>query len=315
MMNQDTLPGFLLWGDFGLLTMTPAYLIGLLLPVMVIFHFLTSCLDESGLFHRCANKLEKPLCKIGLSGRSLISMIMGFGCVTAALASLSVLQSKRERRIASTLLCIIIPCSAQTAIVIAMAFYLSPRYFALYVSVILLTFFSLSVFLNFILPKEMPGIGMPSGAVRLQWPPFYKILKKSIGAGIAFTRETAPSFIIGSLCISLLHFTNHFAALSARIAPITQGFLHLPKEASDLFILSLIKRDLGVAGLLSIIKSGSFTEAQLTVCLTIMTLFVPCFASLILLFKQETLLTAISIWVGSLTISMMVGRLVSFLIL
>lgn len=313
-MDTSTLLGYLLFGDFGILTMTPTYLFGLLFPLITVFYFFIACLEESRLFYRIANRCDKPLLKIGLSGHSLIPMLMGFGCVTVALASLSLLESKRERLIASVLLCVIVPCSAQTAIIVALAFLLPPGCFFVYVVMIFLTFLALSLLLNTILPRELI-LNQKFREVPLRKPPFKKILQQSVKSGITFVAETAFPFVVGSIIISFLSYMNCFSALSVWLAPFTEGFLRLPKEASNLFILSIIKRDLGVAGLLSVIQSGSFTDEQLAVCLTIMTLFVPCFASVIILFKQEKPPAAILVWLGSFVIAMAVGKLASLLIL
>ena len=79
--------------------------------------------------------------------------------------------------------------------------------------------------------------------------------------------------------------------------------------------MSIVKRDFGAAGLLSVIEQSSFTYRQLTVSMLILSLFVPCFASLIILFKQEGFAKALSIWAGSLALSILVGKLASLLLI
>lgn len=314
MTHSDSLLGYIVFGDFGILTMTPAYLFGLLFPVITVFYFLSRCLEDSGLFARFAQLSDKPLSHIGLSGHTLLPMVMGFGCVTAALASLSSLENRKERFIASALLSIFIPCSAQTAIIFAMFFFLGPINFLLYLAVILSMFFLGAIFLNALLSPGRFRCAVYAAAP-LQKPDFKLIFNASIKSGILFIKEAALPFIAGSIIISLCSYLNIFILLSEWLSPLTVDFLRLPKEAANFFILSIIKRDLGVAGLLSVIQSGSFTDAQLTVSLTVMTLFVPCFASAIILIKQEKLPAALFIWLGSFTVAIFAGKLVSLLLL
>ncbi|MCL2436484.1 MAG: hypothetical protein FWD00_00435 [Clostridiales bacterium] len=313
-MSADTPIGYILFGDFGILTMSPTYLLGMLFPLITIFYFVTTCLEASGIFAKIANKCNKTLAFFGLSGYSLFPMLMGLGCVTVALASLDTVKNKREKFIASALLCILVPCSAQVAIIIALAFLIGPAYFLFYVFVIASTFLVLSVTLNALTPKEYQS-PCCFHEHPLKLPEFGKALKRAVISGISFLKETALPFMAGSVVVSILKFLNVFAVFSAWLSPFTEGFLRLPREAANLFILSILKRDLGAAGFLAVIQSGAFSSGELVVSLIIMTLFVPCFASVVILLKQEKLPTAISIWAGSFVISMIVGKLASLLIL
>ena len=97
-------------------------------------------------------------------------------------------------------------------------------------------------------------------------------------------------------------------------APLTVGFLNVPENAANLFVMSIIKRDLGAAGFYSMVQNGSFTQKEILVTLIVLTLFVPCFASQMILFKQGRPLAAVLIWVGSFLIAFSVGGLVSWFI-
>jgi ferrous iron transport protein B len=88
------------------------------------FYFLRHILDESRLFPRIAGLLNRPLHLLGLNGNAVIPLILGFGCVTVALVSTSILGTRRERLIAAGLLSIAVPCSAQGAIIFSFAFLL-----------------------------------------------------------------------------------------------------------------------------------------------------------------------------------------------
>ena len=309
---------YMLTGDFGLLTITPAYLFFILFPIVVIFNFFLTSIDACGLMSRISLKLDTPLRKMGLSSNMILPFFLGFGCVTVALATLSTMKNKRERVVTSAILCIIVPCSSQVAIIAALSFLLSPKYIIFYFMVIILTFILLSIFLSKLLIKgtlleklSYSYTSIPS----LSLPDFKKIFCDAVHTGITFLKETCLPFFIGSAVVSSLIYCGFFSFFCSLMAPFTSGFLHLSNEAAGIFMLSILKRDLGAAGFLSVISQGGFKEAELVVTLIVMTLFVPCVSSFIVLIKQEKLPAAILIWAGSFCIALSIGKIASLLLI
>lgn len=310
--SEDSFWGNLLIGQYGILTMTPAYLFGLLLPLVAGFYFLQHVLDDSCLFPRIAKFLNKPFHLLGLNGNAIVPFVLGFGCVTIALVSTSILGSRRERLIASALLCIAVPCSAQVAIIVSFAFLLDLKYFLFYLFVIFCVFVMLGTLLNLLLPGALQPIALPTPPLR--FPDLKKIIKNTAKEAVNFLRDTVPTFIIGGSAVSILDYYNGFMKLREWCAPITSEFLRIPENATNLFVMSIIKRDLGAAGFYSMVTNGSFTQKEILITLTVLTLFVPCFASQMILFKQGKALTATLIWIGSFVIAFSVGGLVSRLL-
>jgi ferrous iron transport protein B len=310
--SEDSFWGNLLIGQYGILTMTPAYLFGLLLPLVTGFYFLQHVLDESRLFPRIAKYLNKPFHLLGLNGNAIIPLVLGFGCVTVALVSTTVLGSRRERLIASALLCIAVPCSAQVAIIVSFAFLLDFSYFMLYLFVIICVFIILGILMNLLLPGTLHDVALPTPP--LQFPDLKMIIKNTAREAVNFLKGTVPTFILGGMAISILDYYNGFMKLREWCAPITAEFLKIPENATNLFIMSIIKRDLGAAGFYSMVTSGSFTQKEILITLVVLTLFVPCFASQMILFKQGRALTASLIWFGSFVIAFSVGGFVSWLL-
>jgi len=307
--SEDSFWGNLLIGQYGILTMTPAYLFGLLLPLVTGFYFLQHVLDESCLLPRLAKFLNKPFHLLGLNGNAIIPFVLGFGCVTIALVSTTILGSRRERLIASALLCIAVPCSAQVAIIISFAFLLTFKYFMFYLLVICCVFFLLGTLLNLLLPGTLQPVVMPTPPLR--FPDLKQIIKNTAKEAVGFLRDTVPTFILGGMAVSILDYFNGFMKLREWCAPITAELLRIPENATNLFVMSIIKRDLGAAGFYSMVTNGSFTQKEILITLTVLTLFVPCFASQMILFKQGKALTATLIWIGSFVIAFSVGGLVS----
>lgn len=310
--SEDSFWSSLLVGQYGILTMTPAYLFGLLLPLVTGFYFLQHVLEESGLLPRIAKLLNKPFHLLGLNGNAIIPFILGLGCVTVALVSTSMLGTRRERFIASALLCISVPCSAQVAIIVSFAFLLNIKYFLLYLLVIFGVFILLGTLLNLLLPGVLEPVALPVS--QLRFPDLKKIIKNTAGEAVDFLKDTVPAFLWGGIVIAVLDFYNGFMKLREWCAPITAEFLRVPENASNLFVMSIIKRDLGAAGFYSMVTDGSFTQKEILITLVVLTLFVPCFASQMILFKQEKALTAVLIWIGSFVVAFSAGGLVSRLV-
>lgn len=304
-LSRDSFWGNILIGEYGILTMTPIYLLFLLLPLVTAFNFVQHTLDESHLLPRIAKILSRPFRLIGLSGNAVIPILLGFGCVTVALVSTNILGSRRERLITSILLCIAVPCSAQVAVIFAMAFLLDLKYMLLYLFTILFIFYLLGFLLNLLLPGQY--VSLPVQTPALRHPDMKGIIKKTALEAKDFLKDSGPTFFLGSMAISILDYFNGFMKLREWFAPVTSGFLHLPENATNLFIMSIIKRDLGAAGLFNIVNNGSFTQEEVLVTLTVLTLFVPCFASQMILFRNGRALTAVLIWFGSFLVAFLTG--------
>ena len=307
--DPDSFIGNLFLGEYGLFTMVPIYLFGLLLPLVFSFYLVLHCLQDSGIFSHLSKMADGSLRRIGLSGSAMIPMILGFGCVTAALISTASLPSKRERFIASVLLCIVVPCSAQLAILMAVASTLGARYLLLYFAVVTLVFLAIGFLLNFILK------GSPSPFVArfapIRFPRMRTILKKAVVESKAFLLDATPTFALGSVLMALLQYFNGFSTLYEWFSPITRGLLHLPDQATNLFVLSVVKKDLGAAMLYSIVHNQGMTDGQITVALVVTTLFVPCFAATLVLYKDRGPIVASIIWLSSLSIAILMGAAVS----
>lgn len=99
-------------------------------PIIVVLFFFLSLLEDSGYMARIAFVMDKLLRKIGLSGRSFVPMLIGFGCTVPAVMSSRTLSSERDHRM-TVLLTPFMSCSAKLPIygVFTVAFF--PKYRAL----------------------------------------------------------------------------------------------------------------------------------------------------------------------------------------
>ena len=100
------------------------------LPVIVTLFFFLSILEDTGYMARVAFVMDKPLRKIGLSGRSIVPMLIGFGCSVPAIMATRTVSSDRDRKM-TILLTPYMSCSAKISIYAFFTAAFCPKYQAL----------------------------------------------------------------------------------------------------------------------------------------------------------------------------------------
>lgn len=308
---EKILPGGLLQqlliGDFGVLTMALAYGVGLLLPLVFSFYLLLSLLEDSGYLPRLAVLLDNTFRPLGLNGKGVIPLILGFGCVTMAVISTRMLSTRRERIILSFLLGLAVPCSAQTGVIAMMLVPMGLGWLALYALILVTVFVFAGVLLNKGIPGRSSGLFLELPCLRLPRP--RNILRKSWAKSTAFLKDALPLFILGAILITLLDCLGILTSMEQLLAPLTSGWLKLPPQVVGAFIMGMIRRDFGAAGLQALALAGS----QRFVALITMTLFVPCIASVLVAVKEHGPLIGLAIWLSSLVVALFTGGLLAAL--
>lgn len=304
-VDLESAIGYILAGEFGILTMTVTYVLGLLMPLVVGFYFFLSAFEDSGYLPRLAALTDRTLSLIGLNGRAIIPLILGFGCVTLATVVTRLLGSVRERRIAIFLLALAIPCSAQLGVIAGMLAGLGGMYITLYAVVIISVMAIVGTLLNRFLPGKSSDLLIDLPPLRL--PRIENVLKKTITKSYAFLKEATPLFALGAAIISIMNLTGLLTAIQNFLAPLTVGWLNLPKEASTAFVMGIVRRDFGAAGLSDLAMDPLAT----VIALITITLFVPCIAAILVLFKERNKQEAAIMWFGSLVIAFLIGGIVN----
>jgi ferrous iron transport protein B len=308
-ISAESVLGTLLVGEFGVLTMTVTYVFGLLLPLVIGFYLLLSILEDSGYLPRIAALLDRAFTSIGLNGRAVIPMILGFGCVTMATITTRLLGTSRERFIAIALLAITIPCSAQLGVIVGLIAPLGWQNIAIYMSTIVGVFLAIGWILNKVMPGKSSDLLIDLPPLRL--PRAQNVLKKTGSKSYMFIVEAAPLFALGALIISLLQLSGALTAIQSAFAPLTVGWLKLPREAATAFIMGIVRRDFGAAGLASM----DLTAAQTVVSMVTITLFVPCIATILVMFKERSWKEALGLWLSAFAVAFFVGGLVAQVII
>jgi ferrous iron transport protein B len=296
----------ILAGEFGVVTMTVTYIFGLLLPLVIAFYLLMSTLEDSGYLPRIAALSDRLMAAIGLNGRAIIPMILGFGCITMATMTTRILGNERERRIATALMAFAIPCSAQLGVVVALLAAAGGGMIALaYAGIMLLIFGLLGVALDRVLPGSSTDLLIDLPPLRLPRP--RNVLLKTYHKTWMFLKEVTLYFVAGALLLSLLQVTGALVALQGLLTPLTVGWLRLPAAASNAFIMGFVRRDFGAAGLYDL----GLSSVQILAALVTITLFVPCIASVLIIMKERGRLFTAAVWFGSVGLAFFVGGVVA----
>jgi ferrous iron transport protein B len=276
-------------GEYGMITLGLRYAVAIILPVVGSFFLFFSILEDSGYFPRLALLVDRSFKRIGLSGRAVIPIVLGFACDTMATMVTRTLETKRERVLSTLLLALAIPCSAQLGVILAV---LSGQPLALTVWAISLlgTFLLVGWLSARLLPGETPSFHMELPPMRV--PRVGNVVMKTYSRMQWYFLEVLPLFLVASILLWGLDVTGLIRWVIAGLTPIV-GAIGLPADTATIFLFGFFRRDYGAAGLFDLNQTGVLDVVQLTVAAVTLTLFVPCIAQFLMMVKERGWKTAL----------------------
>ena len=277
--------------EYGIITLGMRYAVAIVLPVVATFFLMFSLLEDSGYLPRLSLLVDRLFKTIGLSGRSIIPLILGLGCGTMATLVTRTLESKRERIIATLLLALTVPCSAQLGIILALLSQ-EPAALLIWALVIMGIFLGIGFLAGKTIPGEASCFYMEIPPLRV--PRLSAILTKTYVRLKWYFWEILPLFIIASVLIWAGQLTGLFDFIVSQLEPVML-WLGLPTEAAPTFLYGFFRRDYGAAGMFDLHSSGILAGQQLVVAAVTLTLFIPCIAQLQFMFKERGVKTTIAI--------------------
>jgi ferrous iron transport protein B len=262
------------------------------LPYILAFYLILGLLEDVGYLPRLAVLLDNLMHRLGLHGYAIIPTMLGLGCAVPAILATRILESRRERLIAATLISIAIPCAAAQA----MIFGLLGERGAQYVVMVYGTLFVVWLVLGFILNRTVRGF---SPELLIEIPPYrlpswQALLTKLWMRVYGFLKEALPIIILAIFTVSILYTLGVFDAIADFTAPVVSGVFGLPKEAVVAIVVGFLRKDVAI-GLLAPL---SLTAGQLVIGCVVLTMFFPCIAAFVVLARElgfKGLLTAIGV--------------------
>ncbi len=296
----------LLIRDYGIITLGIKYAIAIIFPIVTTFFLFFSVLEDSGYLPRLALLTDRFLKKIGLTGKAVIPLVLGLGCDTMATMVTRTLNTRKERIIATILLSLAIPCSAQLGVMLAVLSHDTGLLMS-WIFVISLVFVLVGYLSGKIIQGEKNIFFVEIPPVRI--PKISNIYMKTYTRLVWYFKEVIPLFIYASLFIWIGRMTGIFDWLIKLIAyPIS--LIGLPADAARIFLFGFFRRDYGAAGLYDLHKQGLFNNNELLIMAVMLTLFLPCIAQFIMTIKERGLKTGFKIAGFVLSFSILVGYLI-----
>jgi ferrous iron transport protein B len=300
-------------GQYGVVTMGLSYALAIVLPIVTTFFLVFSLLEDSGYLPRLSIMVNRLFRVMGLSGKAVLPMVLGLGCDTMATMTTRILETRRDRIITSLLLALAIPCSAQLGVLLAMmaqlGFAAAAAWTFLILGVMLLVgWLSSKVFTgdrsDFIL--ELPPIRRPQ---------LGNVVSKTLGRIEWYLKEVIPLFVLGTAVLFVLDRTHVLTLIAAAGRPIVTGWLGLPSETINAFLIGFLRRDFGAVYLLDAATGANrvLSPLQIFVSMVTITLFMPCIANLFMIAREHGKRIALYMTLFIFPFAFLVGGLVNLI--
>jgi ferrous iron transport protein B len=272
-------------GPYGLWTMGMTYALALILPIVTTFFLAFGVLEDSGYLPRLAVITNRLFSRIGLNGKAVLPMVLGLGCVTMATMTTRVLENRRDRTLATLLLALGIPCSAQLGVTMGLLAGVSLGATLIWVSVVV----GAMLTVGWLGARLLPGLRTP---LLIELPPIRRpiasnLVVKTLARLEWYLKEVVPLFLLGTAILFVLDLIGILPALVKAGEPLVAGWLGLPAEASEALLMGFLRRDFGATGLFVMQAAGALSAAQITVAMVTITLFIPCVASVFMIAKER----------------------------
>ena len=302
-----------LFGQYGIVTTGFENAVGTVLPILAMFFLVFNCLEDTGyIANLCvfSNRLFKPL---GLTGRSIMPIVLGFGCRTMATLTTRILESKKERVIAVFLISFAIPCAPLLGVTLAILAMLPFSAFLLVFGMLAAMEIAAGVVLNRVLKADIyPDFIMEIPPVRL--PNLKNLLIKTYYRLKWFTIEAVPLFMIGAALLFVIDRLALLSIIKTAMSPAITSWLQLPPAMVDAFLLCLLRLEAGAVVVLKLVQSGRLDHVQTIVAVIVMTGFVPCFANTMAIIKELGFKTAAWMVATITAVAVSFGGLINLLL-
>ncbi len=285
-------------------------MLAIVIPYILVFYVMLSLLEDTGYLVRVVSLLDGLMHRIGLHGRAIIPMVVGYGCNVPAILATRAMGSRRERLILAVLITLAVPCSAQTAIIVGTVGNHAGPLWALLIFVILL---SLLVTLGLVMHRVMrfePShlfLEIPE----LRWPTVGQTLGKT-GLRIGeFLTIAFPLLLAGSIVLEILMVEGVLDKLVEPSEPFMMGVLGLPAVTVVALVFGILRKEMALQMLMVLFGTANLASAltneQMFVFALVMAIFMPCLAALAVITKEFGLRSMAAITASSIVLALSFG--------
>jgi len=302
----------LLVGPYGIVTMALTYALALILPIVSTFFIAFGVLEDSGYLPRLAVVLNRIFKRMGLNGKAVLPMVLGLGCDTMATLTTRMLESRKERLIVILLLSLGVPCSAQLTVILAMLGSVSLAAVGIWAAFIVGVIMVVGALAARVLPGRSSEFIVELPPLRL--PQASNILLKTAARIEWYLKEAVPLFVLGTLLLFFGDRLGLLDRLQRLTEPVVSGWLGLPAETAEAFIIGFLRRDFGAAGLYRMSQEGLLDWVQVVVAAVTITLFIPCIAQFFMTVKERGWRTGLAIAAFVFSFALLAGTVLNVLL-
>ena len=261
--------------------------VSIVLPYLLPFLLGLSLLEDIGYLPRVAFLMDAFMHRIGLHGTAIIPAVLGYGCNVPAVMATRVLESPRDRFIAS-MVSTMVPCAARMTIIFGLVgVYLGGvAAFGIYV----LNFVVIAVsgaILSRLLPEDTPGMLLSIPVYQLPRPK--AVLTKTWFRIKEFIVVALPLLVAGSLILTLAEVFSLTGMVNTLVRPVT-FVLGLPQEVGLTLIFGVFRKELSMLMLFQALGTHDVTQVltvgQILVFTVFVVFYVPCVATIGALGRQ-----------------------------
>jgi len=282
--------------SFGLLS-TGLYIpLAAVLPYIISFYLALGILEDVGYLPRLAVLMDTIMHRLGLHGYAIIPTILGFGCNVPGIMATRILESRKQRFIAATLISIGVPCAALQAMIIGVVGQQGGQYVAMVYGSLFISWVIIGLILNRAVKGFNPELLVEIPPYRL--PPWRAIGEKLWLRVSGFIKEALPIVLGTVLVVNILYTLGVFNALADITAPVLTGLWGLPKETITAIVMGFLRKDVAMGMLAPL----ALTAKQLVISSTVLAMFFPCVATFVILARElgaRDLLKAIGIMIAA----------------
>jgi len=294
--------------SFGLLTTGLFVPIGAVLPYVFAFYVVLSLLEDLGFIPRLAVMVDTLMHRLGLHGFAIVPMLLGLGCNVPGALATRVLETRREKFIAATILSIAVPCAALQAMIVGLVGKHGAGYLAIIYGTLLAVWVILGLIFNKTVKGESPEIFLEIPPYRI---PYFRSLAKKIWIRIKwFLKEAVPFVLLGVLIVNLLYTFGIIQFAGKITAPVVTRVLGLPQEAVGALIVGFLRKDVAIGMLMPL----GLTVKQLVIASVVLAMYFPCVATFTTLVKELGVVDMLKSAAIMIVSSLVVGGLLNLIL-
>jgi len=283
----------------------------LIIPFVIPFYLLLAAIEDSGLLTRVAFMMDSAMHKIGLHGKALIPIILGYGCSGPAIHSCKIMETRRARLLAAFAITFA-PCSARTIVLFGMVgLFVGIEWALLLYAVDIIIIFIAGRVAMKVVPGKSTGLIMEMSSFKR--PSLKVVLKQTWARTKSLIYIVFPIYIVGSALIQLAFAYDVLKPISNVMEPLTVWWLGLPVMAGVLLLLGTIRKEFVLVGAAAILGTADllvgFTPVQLVVMALVAMLYIPCVSTMALLGKEFGWKATAAITAANIGIALLVGGL------